>query len=75
MDIADSARSEVIGALQLAAVPGGTSLATVLAFAFTRWLYASERLAVSHWELTGAVPRVAFGSSCMDTDIVAWPRA
>lgn len=47
LGIMDLVRGEAIGALQLAAVLAGTSLAAVLAFALTRWLYASERLAVS----------------------------
>ena len=47
LGIMDLVRGEAIGALPLAAVLAGTSLAAVLAFALTRWLYASERLAVS----------------------------
>jgi sodium transport system permease protein len=47
LGIMDLVRGEAIGALPLAAVLAGTSLAAVLAFTLTRWLYASERLAVS----------------------------
>ena len=47
LGIMDLVRGEAIGALPLAAVLAGTSLAAVLAFVLTRWLYASERLAVS----------------------------
>ncbi len=47
LGIMDLVRGEAIGALPLAAVLAGTSLAAVLAFLLTRWLYASERLAVS----------------------------
>ena len=47
LGIMDLVRGDGIGWPLLAAVLAGTSLAAVLAFAVTRWLYASERLAVS----------------------------
>jgi len=47
LGIMDLVRGEGVGLVPLLAVLLGTSLAAVLAFVLTRWLYASERLAVS----------------------------
>ena len=47
LGIMDLVRGEAIGGIELAATLAGTSLAALLAFLLTRWLYASERLAVS----------------------------
>jgi sodium transport system permease protein len=47
LGIMDLVRGETLDGLQLVACLGGTSLAAVLAFLLARWLYSSERLAVS----------------------------
>ena len=47
LGIMDLVRGEALGARELAACLIGTSLAALLAWLLARWLYASERLAVS----------------------------
>jgi sodium transport system permease protein len=47
LGIMDLVRGEALGGTELAACLIGTSLAALLAWLLARWLYSSERLAVS----------------------------